>query len=243
MNIRCIIDLRFIFCFIFLVALSATAITQEDNSSFWLQKGDEFYKNNSYDLALRCYNKAIEIDPENAYAWNSKGNILKKLNRTDEANSAFVKAKDPGDINSAEPKNIDEDIPKRDNPLVNPSVEYIETDFQEKGNGYVVFLTLYDKNDHFVISDGTLTIDYYSDKAHNEFVRSETFDVTTDGFGEYFLKIAPSVKSTLWKSERILDSRFPKCSEDDVPCGSYYANCIFTDPNGDKFQYDSFLWL
>jgi tetratricopeptide (TPR) repeat protein len=243
MNIRRIIDGWLIFYLIFLIPMSATAIAQEHNSSFWLQKGDVFYKNNSYDLALRCYDKAIEIDQKNAYAWNKKGNILKKLNRTDEAILAFDKAKDNENINSIELNNIEEDTDKRVNTLIKSSVEYIETDFQKKGKGYVVFLTLYDKNDNFVISDGTLTIKYYSDKMHSEFVRSETFDVTRDGFGEYFLKIAPSVKSTKWKSARILDNVFPKCSQDYLSCGSYYANCIFADPNGNKFQYDSFLWL
>lgn len=71
------------------------AITAQDHTvDAWLQKGDEFYKNRSYDLALRCYDKAIEIDPMSAKAWENKGNVLKQLNHTDKADEAFSKASD-----------------------------------------------------------------------------------------------------------------------------------------------------
>ena len=40
---------------IFIPAITA----QDQTTDAWLQKGDEFYKNHSYDLALRCYDKAI----------------------------------------------------------------------------------------------------------------------------------------------------------------------------------------
>jgi len=69
-------------------------MAQDYTVDVWLQKGDEFYKNYSYDLALRCFDKAIEIDPMNATAWENKGNVLKQLNHTDEADEAFSKASD-----------------------------------------------------------------------------------------------------------------------------------------------------
>jgi len=72
-------------------------ITAQDTTAIaWLQKGDEFYKNNSYDLALRCYDKAIEIDQFNPDSWNDKAKILTKLGRNTEADTASAKAKELG---------------------------------------------------------------------------------------------------------------------------------------------------
>ncbi|MEG3057263.1 MAG: tetratricopeptide repeat protein [Methanoculleus sp.] len=38
-----------------------------------------------YDEAIRCYDRALEIDPEYAIAWNNKGAALANLGRYDEA--------------------------------------------------------------------------------------------------------------------------------------------------------------
>ncbi|HQB60209.1 MAG TPA: tetratricopeptide repeat protein, partial [Spirochaetota bacterium] len=45
-----------------------------------------------YDEAIGCYNKAIEIDPNDAYAYNKKGNTLSYLNLYDEAIVCYDKA-------------------------------------------------------------------------------------------------------------------------------------------------------
>ncbi len=55
-----------------------------------------FIKIAPYDLALRCYDKAIEINPQYADAWHNKGDILKESGRTTEADAAFAKATDLG---------------------------------------------------------------------------------------------------------------------------------------------------
>jgi tetratricopeptide (TPR) repeat protein len=84
--------MKFVFIFIILAFLCASIMAQEYTADYWLQKGDEFYINNSYGLALRCYEKAIEINPKDAYAWNNKGNFLKELGHATEADAAFAKA-------------------------------------------------------------------------------------------------------------------------------------------------------
>ena len=86
--------LESIFAFILIVIIIfIPAITALDHTTdAWLQKGDGFYKNNSYDLALRCYDKAIEIDPLDAEAWNNRGNALRELGRDTESDAAFTKA-------------------------------------------------------------------------------------------------------------------------------------------------------
>lgn len=77
-------------------------MAQDYTADVWLQKGDEFYKNNSYDLALRCYDKAIEINPLDAKAWNNKGNTLKEMGRATEADAAFTKAIELGYASSTQ---------------------------------------------------------------------------------------------------------------------------------------------
>lgn len=52
----------------------------------------EFILSKSYDLALNCYEKSIEMCPQNAEAWNGKGFALEGLGRNAEAEVAFDKA-------------------------------------------------------------------------------------------------------------------------------------------------------
>ena len=46
--------------------------------------------------ALKFYERALQIDPANGYAWYAKGEALKTLGRTSEADAAFAKAKEQG---------------------------------------------------------------------------------------------------------------------------------------------------
>jgi tetratricopeptide (TPR) repeat protein len=45
-----------------------------------------------YEEAIKCHDKAIEIDPEYAYAWNNKGNSLHYMGRYEEAIKCYDKA-------------------------------------------------------------------------------------------------------------------------------------------------------
>jgi Flp pilus assembly protein TadD len=49
-----------------------------------------------YDEAIDAFDKAIEINPEYAGAWNNKGVALKLIGRTKESDAAYAKAKEPG---------------------------------------------------------------------------------------------------------------------------------------------------
>jgi tetratricopeptide (TPR) repeat protein len=62
--------------------------------SFWKGKGDGSYFVRDYSEAIKAYDEAIKLDPNNADFWNCKGNALKKLGLTTEANRAYAKAKD-----------------------------------------------------------------------------------------------------------------------------------------------------
>jgi len=45
-----------------------------------------------YEEALEAFNRSIEIDPDNADIWLSKGNALDKLGRHEEASEAFARS-------------------------------------------------------------------------------------------------------------------------------------------------------
>jgi len=49
-----------------------------------------------YDDALKYYERALQIDPKDGYAWYARGEALKSLGRNSEADAAFVKAKELG---------------------------------------------------------------------------------------------------------------------------------------------------
>ena len=45
-----------------------------------------------HDEAIKAFDKAIEINPQDSYAWDGKGIALWKLDKYDEAIKAFDKA-------------------------------------------------------------------------------------------------------------------------------------------------------
>ena len=67
----------------------------------WLEKGDIFYDQGRYGNAIKCYNKALELDPENVDAWVGKGYALNMLGRYLEALECFNKALE------LDPENVD----------------------------------------------------------------------------------------------------------------------------------------
>jgi len=56
-------------------------------------KGSILRNQKKCEEAIECYEKAIEIDPNNAYSWKNKGLALQHLNRKSEAKAAFDKAR------------------------------------------------------------------------------------------------------------------------------------------------------
>ncbi len=58
----------------------------------YLSRGDDFYQSNEYELALKAYDKAIELKPDYTVAWHNRGFTLGKLGRHEEALKAFDKA-------------------------------------------------------------------------------------------------------------------------------------------------------
>jgi Flp pilus assembly protein TadD len=49
-----------------------------------------------YEEAIEALDKALELDPQFAYAWYNKGVVLEKLGKSDEAQVCYDKAKELG---------------------------------------------------------------------------------------------------------------------------------------------------
>lgn len=78
-----------------LAALCALAAAQDENitdANGWLNEGYRLAANGSYEQALQAYENATELDPGNEMAWINRGNILTRMNRTDEAGDAYRNA-------------------------------------------------------------------------------------------------------------------------------------------------------
>jgi tetratricopeptide (TPR) repeat protein len=61
-------------------------------SEDYFNRGVDLYQRGEYESALKAFDKAIELKPKFAEAWNSKGVILSNLGRYDEALKAFDEA-------------------------------------------------------------------------------------------------------------------------------------------------------
>ncbi|MFP3206731.1 MAG: tetratricopeptide repeat protein, partial [Hydrogenobaculum sp.] len=59
---------------------------------YWNNKGDALRNLKRYEEALQCYDKAIQLEPNNALYWNNKGDALRNLKRYEEALQCYDKA-------------------------------------------------------------------------------------------------------------------------------------------------------
>ena len=71
-----------------------TKLTKSIEASDWFNKGLALSSQGKYKEAIQAYEKAIELDPQNARAWSNKGFALMKLGLTSESKEALDKAKE-----------------------------------------------------------------------------------------------------------------------------------------------------
>ena len=64
----------------------------KSKGNLWLRKGDIHLRQGRYAEAIDAYEKAIELDPRYAKAWNNKGLALDNLSKLDESIQVFEKA-------------------------------------------------------------------------------------------------------------------------------------------------------
>jgi tetratricopeptide (TPR) repeat protein len=62
-----------------LVMLSTCALAQENSAEHWLNEGQELFANGSYEEAVKAYDRAIELEPNNATLYIAKVPSLNML--------------------------------------------------------------------------------------------------------------------------------------------------------------------
>ncbi|MEO9320129.1 MAG: tetratricopeptide repeat protein [Nitrososphaera sp.] len=67
-------------------------VDRKTASDEWVKHGEDLANSNRPEEAIQAFDKAIEILPQNAYAWGDKALMLDKLGRTDEALIAFARS-------------------------------------------------------------------------------------------------------------------------------------------------------
>jgi len=67
-------------------------VDRKTASEEWVKHGEDLANSNRPDEAIQAFDKAIEIMPQNAYAWGDKALMLDKLGHIDEAIAAFSKS-------------------------------------------------------------------------------------------------------------------------------------------------------
>ncbi|NLX39987.1 MAG: tetratricopeptide repeat protein [Methanothrix sp.] len=77
-----------------LAALCSCALAQENTAEDWFNRGQELMDNESYEEALRAYDSAIELDPEDARFWMGKGDTQMRMGDYDEYLVTYEKALD-----------------------------------------------------------------------------------------------------------------------------------------------------
>lgn len=70
----------------------------------YTSEGISLFQKEQYDEAVKCLDKAIIIDPNNAYSWSWRGHSLYLLKRYEEAIKSYNTALsiDPDEINSSD---------------------------------------------------------------------------------------------------------------------------------------------
>ncbi len=86
---------------IFMSAVGAVSAMRKGSVSKLIAEGNEQYRKGKLAEALKAYNQALEIDPENPDAWNNKGLILAVAGNYKEALNCHLKAVD------MDPDNVD----------------------------------------------------------------------------------------------------------------------------------------
>ena len=57
------------------------------------KKGIAHAKIEDYEEEIKCFEKAVQLDPNNALAWISKGNALTELGNDEDARACFDRIK------------------------------------------------------------------------------------------------------------------------------------------------------
>ncbi|MGD0954246.1 MAG: tetratricopeptide repeat protein [Methanotrichaceae archaeon] len=71
----------------------------------WAAKADIICSLGMHEIAIRCCDRALELNPNNVLTWVTKGEALKKLGKNEESDAAFAKARSLTDISNSSQRN------------------------------------------------------------------------------------------------------------------------------------------
>jgi tetratricopeptide (TPR) repeat protein len=237
--------MKLLFIFMILTFLCASIMAQEYTADYWLQKGDEFYINNSYGLALRCYEKAIEINPLNADAWHNKGDVLNELNRTTEADAAFSKATELSASTTSDTSSTSESNASQAEVSVSSLTSTSEPTYfdhvsadQAGSDGITCQFTLADDNTNEVASDGIFQLEVVNEEYDEEIgvkYLDKTIEVKSSDFRIGTTPLRPNNPLPFFQTGRlVLDSR-------PSPGKRIVAYFTFTTPEGRVLTDNAFV--
>lgn len=79
-----------------LVAIGMQLEKDLNNWEAWAAKADILCSMGLHDIAIRCCNRSLALNPDNILTWTTKGIALEKLGRHEEAEAAFARAMELG---------------------------------------------------------------------------------------------------------------------------------------------------
>lgn len=85
---------RFVISLLTVATLCTCTLAQENTAEGWYKKGIELENNGSYIEAIKAYEQSIELNQSYAPAWGTKGALLFRMGKKDEAKLTFEKAID-----------------------------------------------------------------------------------------------------------------------------------------------------
>jgi tetratricopeptide (TPR) repeat protein len=85
-----------------LAMLCASAMAQEDTAEDWFNRGQELFRNHSYEEANEAYNNALALNPQYGMAWGGKATALSLTGRYNESLDAYDKAIETWPANDTE---------------------------------------------------------------------------------------------------------------------------------------------
>lgn len=77
-----------------LVAIGKRLEKNLDDWEAWAAKADILCSLGMHEIAVRCCDRSLSINPDNVLTWLTKGDALVKIGKIEEAKDAFAKAKE-----------------------------------------------------------------------------------------------------------------------------------------------------
>jgi Flp pilus assembly protein TadD len=79
-----------------LIAIGKELEKNLNNWEAWAAKADILFSMGLFEVAIRCCDRSLAINPDNALTWMTKAKALERIGKHEDAEAAFVRAKELG---------------------------------------------------------------------------------------------------------------------------------------------------